>query len=69
MTLLLQALYRLCSKAARNHHAIIEPFNCMLLSNMPARESILDANVYQEMLVYDSFCVERMSFTEQRVLV
>lgn len=50
-------------------HAIIEPFFCMLVSNVPAHESILHTNVYQEMLVCDSFCVERMSFTEQRVLV
>lgn len=52
-------------------YVIIEPLFCMHenVCQIFLHMSILHANVYQEMLVCDSFCVERMNFAEQRVLV
>lgn len=53
----------------------LEPFFCarvflyVCVSDTPARESILHANVYQEIVVCDSFVVERMNFAEQHALV
>lgn len=44
-------------------------FSSVCMSDMPAREIILHANVYQEILVCDSFRVERMNFAEQHALV
>ncbi len=44
-------------------------FTSVCMSNMPARESILQANVYQEILVWYSFRVKRMNFAEQHALV
>lgn len=52
-------------------YVIIEPLFRILeyVCQIFLHVSILHAIVYQEMLVCDSFCVERMNFAEQRVLV